>query len=548
MKSVQIFKATVQYDPTKGGVTWSLSQGAAACSSACGAVALVDATTAKYSAPASVPTNPVTLTATSVTDTTKSGTASIKVSAGAVQLAPDSLDFGKVRKNSSKVLNVTLSNVGAPPLAVSGISVSGPYYSQTNNCGSSVAAAASCEIAVKFAPRGTASYSGTLTIKDSSSDSPQQVPLHGVGCRFCATMAAVRAAVASVTRVAAPAPTGPNGVGTRVLDLVDANRAEPFQGDARRELLVRFWYPRASKSECRPALYTDPAVWDYFSKLLGVPLPAVRTNSCLAAPILDGTWPVVVFTHGYTGTFTDYTFLFEDLASRGYVVASVDHTGEAAAVAFPDGRLVKSAFGHPFSDAGRADKQAFMAAESVRVRDVRFVVDELARLNARPDSPFAGHLDTGSIAVAGHSFGGLTAIQSVQQDARIRAAVLIDGVVIEEAIEATERPVLILDAGRMQWDDEERHLWDKLQGPRYAVNLRNSEHVTPTDAVWLARGAVRTGSMSPENTVAAVREYVAAFLDAHLLGHPAEPFLTQPSQRYPDAAVGGPTPLLRAVQ
>jgi dienelactone hydrolase len=354
--------------------------------------------------------------------------------------------------------------------------------------------------------------------------------------------------MAAVKRVDVPAPTGPNSVGTRILDLVDANRADPFQGtDSRRELLVRLWYPRAVKGECRPAPYTDPAVWDYFSELLGSALPAVRTNSCLAAPILDGVWPVVIFSHGYTGTFTDYTFLFEDLASRGYVVASVDHTYEAAAVALPDGRVVKSVFGSPFSDSGRADREAFMSAEAVRVLDVQFVVDEIALLNTRPDSPFAGHLDTASIAVAGHSFGGLTALQAIQKDARIRAAVLIDGVVTDEAIEATEKPVLILDAGRVLWGDEERHLWDKLQGARYAVNLRNAEHVTPTDAVWLARGGVRTGNMSPENTVAAVREYVAAFLEAHLLGYPAAPLLTRPSPRYPDAEISGP-PLQRPMQ
>ena len=43
--------------------------------------------------------------------------------------------------------------------------------------------------------------------------------------------------------------------------------------------------------------------------------------------------------------FTDYTFIAEDLASRGYVVAAVDHPCEATAVEFPDGRVVKSAFG-----------------------------------------------------------------------------------------------------------------------------------------------------------------------------------------------------------
>jgi predicted dienelactone hydrolase len=67
------------------------------------------------------------------------------------------------------------------------------------------------------------------------------------------------------------------------------------------------------------------------SQLAAVPLPEVRTNSCLDAPITEGAHPVILFSHGYTGAFTDYTFIFEDLASPGYVVASVDHTYEAGA-------------------------------------------------------------------------------------------------------------------------------------------------------------------------------------------------------------------------
>jgi len=122
--------------------------------------------------------------------------------------------------------------------------------------------------------------------------------------------------------------------------LIDAVHEDPYLANgAKRELLVRFWYPAWVNSGCQPAPYTDPAVWSYFSELVRVALPAVHTNSCLDARILDGAYPVVVFTPGYTGTFTDYTFLFEDLASRGYVVASVDHTYEATAVAFPDGDL-----------------------------------------------------------------------------------------------------------------------------------------------------------------------------------------------------------------
>ena len=69
------------------------------------------------------------------------------------------------------------------------------------------------------------------------------------------------------------------------------------------------------------------------------------------------------------------------------------------------------------------------------------------------------------------------------------------------------------------------------------MNLRGTEHVTPSDAVWLAKGAVKTGSMGPGKTIAAVRDYIAAFLDAELRGRPPEHLLTGSSSDYPDAAV-----------
>jgi hypothetical protein len=46
---------------------------------------------------------------------------------------------------------------------------------------------------------------------------------------------------------------------------------------------------------------------------------------------------------------------------------------------------------------------------------------------------------------------------------------------------------------------------------------------------------VKTGNMSPETTVAAIRDYIAAFLDTHLQGRPATRLLQRPAAEYPDA-------------
>src|SRR5204863_2489865 len=182
-------------------------------------------------------------------------------------------------------------------------------------------------------------------------------------------------------------PTGPSNVGTRVMDLIDSSRDDPFLADgSKRELLLRFWYPASLREACQPAQYTSPKIWRYFSQLAGIPLPEIRTNSCLNAPVADGVHPVVVFTPGYTATFTDYTFLFEDLASRGYVVASVGHTYETTAVEFSDGRLAKSVLGSHIGDTWRINRQSTSLAVAVRLSDLKFVMDELERLNVTDTS------------------------------------------------------------------------------------------------------------------------------------------------------------------
>jgi pimeloyl-ACP methyl ester carboxylesterase len=181
------------------------------------------------------------------------------------------------------------------------------------------------------------------------------------------------------------------------------------------------------------------------------------------------------------------------------------------------------------------DEQALSFAVSVRLSDLKFMVDELERLNAKVGSPFAGKLDMARVAVAGHSLGGLTALLGAQQEKRFRAGITIDGDVSDAAVRVTNTPVLILAMGHDRWSGNECRLWTDLRGPRLAVNLEGAEHVTPSDAVWLARDAVKTGPMGTEKTIQALRDYIAAFLDTNLRGKPLDPLLSGPSSDYPDA-------------
>jgi dienelactone hydrolase len=475
-----------------------------------------------------------------------------------VALNPATLSFGAVQVGQSKSLSTTLTNTGSTTVNFSGITTTGSdadEFSQTTTCGSSLGAGQSCAITATFRPRDPGGDSAQVSINGKGGVLQQQVALSGAGCIYnpryhkCLTTLptpAVRSAIAAQKLVAAPIPTGPSKVGTRVVNLVDSTRNDPFLADgSKRELLVRFWYPAPAGEGCKLADYTSPAVWARFSRLLAVPLPNVKTNSCLNAPITDGLHPVVVFTHGYTGTFTDYTFLYEDLASRGYVVASVDHTYEATAVEFPDGRFAKSAVGSYLANNARADDETLRFVVSVRLDDLRFVLDQLQRLNNRRGDPFDAKLDTSRIALAGHSLGGLTTLLGVRAESRFRAGILLDPYVPKDVSNPTLTAVLLLTAGRTEWSENELSLWNDLQGPRFAVNFRGAEHVMPSDAVWIAKGAIQTGDMGPDKTIAAIRNYIAAFLAANLRDQPLDPLLTGPSSDYPDAEVTAQSNLLR---
>jgi Beta-propeller repeat/Abnormal spindle-like microcephaly-assoc'd, ASPM-SPD-2-Hydin len=98
-----------------------------------------------------------------------------------VALSPATLTFtGLPVGTASAQQTVTLTNSGNESLSISGIEVSGDY-SQTNNCGTSLAVSASCQIEITFTPTATGTRSGALTIADGAFNSPQTLTLTGTG-------------------------------------------------------------------------------------------------------------------------------------------------------------------------------------------------------------------------------------------------------------------------------------------------------------------------------------------------------------------------------
>ena len=96
-----------------------------------------------------------------------------------ISISPTALGFGTVATGASSAAQaVTVTNSGSAAAPVTGVSTTGDF-SQTNTCGSSIAAGSSCTVSVKFTPTTTGSRTGNLTVAAAGVTST--VPLSGTG-------------------------------------------------------------------------------------------------------------------------------------------------------------------------------------------------------------------------------------------------------------------------------------------------------------------------------------------------------------------------------
>ena len=125
----------------------------------------------------------------SVTDNAPASpqTVSLSGSGGlaSVQFSPSSIEFAnEAVGNTSPAQTVTVTNAGYSATNISSISVTGANasdFSETNTCGSSLAAGANCSISVTFTPAAMGARTAAVTIADDAPGSPQTIALAGNG-------------------------------------------------------------------------------------------------------------------------------------------------------------------------------------------------------------------------------------------------------------------------------------------------------------------------------------------------------------------------------
>lgn len=352
-----------------------------------------------------------------------------------------------------------------------------------------------------------------------------------------------------------PSPTGQFAVGTTTLHLVDQGRPDPFQSASPRELMVSVFYPAIDTEQHPRAHYVSTELVPDVEKRLGIELPGLLTNSSTDAPVLPGSaYPVVLYTPGAGVTRLLGTGLAEDLASRGYVVVTLDHTYEGPAVEFPGGRVIKAA-AMPEGFVPSVRKKYIEA----RLLDIRFVLDSLTGLagGANPDAEnrslpagLSTAIDTSHIGIVGHSSGGYAAVEALHDDRRLSAAVDLDGQIgVDEdfgraATEGVDRPVLVMTSAQIEEVADANPslaaFWQHSTGWKRQLTMSNSAHYDYNDMPLLvpelARPAAKTyfGPIPAARSASLAHTYVAALFDKFLrdnadtpLDHPpADPEIT----------------------
>lgn len=237
--------------------------------------------------------------------------------------------------------------------------------------------------------------------------------------------------IASVVRLAIPAPSGPHAIGRMRLSWTDPSRSEHLTAveSDRREVIAEVWYPARARSGHRAPYFPDLtrvaaglARSGEINRFQAWGLRFVRAHGRAQAAPADAVapFPVVVLSPGNATNAEFYASFSEDLASHGFVVVGINHPYDVGAVALDDGSIAVLA---PTDSPG----QEFTAVRVVeRVADVRFTLDRLAELNEGA-GPLAGRLDLARIGVMGHSLGGLAAAQACVADARFDACLNLDG-------------------------------------------------------------------------------------------------------------------------
>lgn len=188
------------------------------------------------------------------------------------------------------------------------------------------------------------------------------------------------------------AARGEYQVGVRTLNLIHKGQIDILNSKEGKDplydrpLTIEIWYPAVVHSQDE-AKVTYEEVMGTRGDTLRPLIPFTFKGRAVrdAAPLSkEGAFPLILVSHGYVGSRYLMSYLTENLASKGYVVVSIDHT-----------------------DSTFKDANAFTSTLLNRALDIRFVLNEMETLGkANSKDVLKGLVDANNTAIIGYSMGG----------------------------------------------------------------------------------------------------------------------------------------------
>lgn len=189
---------------------------------------------------------------------------------------------------------------------------------------------------------------------------------------------------------------------------------------------VEIWYPAAAGTSGTETYDMRDFVGEGIRAILTGDAPSTYSYPAGRDALLaDGSFPVVLFSHGVAGMRLQSSFLTSNLASWGMIVVSVDHPSRAL-----ENFLTGTATGD----------------EGDSVDDMLRGLELITTLGADATGRFNGHVDAEKVAAVGHSAGGGTVLAAAA-DRRIdgyvslASGVFRGGPAVEGATTTTTAPL-----------------------------------------------------------------------------------------------------------
>jgi len=158
---------------------------------------------------------------------------------------------------------------------------------------------------------------------------------------------------------------------------------------------VEVWYPAVEGTTGTDSYDVRDFVPDAIRDLLTADVPAsYEYEAGRDASVADGSFPVVLFSHGASGIRFQSTFLTSHLASWGMIVAAPDHWS----------RDLYHTLSTPVGD------------RSTSITELLSTLDLIVAEGTNPDSRFSSKVDADKVVAIGHSAGGRTVVEAASDD------------------------------------------------------------------------------------------------------------------------------------